>query len=683
MFKNLKKQQFIVILFILLIILFLFIFSIINKESEKFDSLKELQKEMFLADSLSKVIHEIQKERGISSGYLASHGKLFKKELQQQRCFTNKAIKNITKKNLINKNKLLIIRKRIDNLSINVKNSINFYSSINETLLKRITNIAKTSRVPKITQSILAYSNFLYVKENAGIERAIGTVILSSKKFLKSNKIEFIKLIAMQELYLKKFYTYASDDFINYYEKNMNFPELKILLQIQDHIIKAESFEDLKITPTIWLKNMTIKIDKLKNISDYIENKIIINIQRDNAKSFSRYLAYMFINIILFIILLIIAIFFIKEMQKERRKRLLLEKYVINSSTDLKGNITYVSKAFCEISGYTEKELLGKPHNIVRHPDTPKSTFKEVWQTIQNKEIWRGRIKNKKKDGGYYWVYATIEPLLDAKGELEGYAAVRIDITNSVSLEQKIMREIEKNREKDQAMLHQSKLAQMGEMISMIAHQWRQPLSAISATSGSLNLKSQIGTLDQETTVELSNKITEYAQHLSATIDDFRNFFKDNKAKERTTLQAMLKSTLNIVEVSLENAKISVDVTIKSSAEIETYINEVKQVILNIIKNAEDVLLDKEIADPKITIEIDKNQLTIADNAGGIPDDIIEKIFEPYFSTKMQKDGTGLGLYMSKTIIEEHCGGKLSVKNNAKGAVFTICLPTEEREGNA
>ncbi len=223
-------------------------------------------------------------------------------------------------------------------------------------------------------------------------------------------------------------------------------------------------------------------------------------------------------------------------------------------------------------------------------------------------------------------------------------------------------------------LIQQTRLAQMGEMISMIAHQWRQPLSAISATSGSLTLKARRNNLDNEIVMKLSKSITEYAQHLSTTIDDFRNFFKENKQKEEVALEEIVQSTLNIVKMSLANANIKIVTNFANSNKIYTYANEVKQVVLNIIKNSEDVLIEKNIQNPQITINLEKTTITIKDNAGGIPKDIIGKIFEPYFSTKTKKDGTGLGLYMSKTIIEDHCHGKINVYNDEYGAVFKIEL---------
>ncbi|MCK5110948.1 MAG: cache domain-containing protein [Arcobacteraceae bacterium] len=286
------------------------------------------------------------------------------------------------------------------------------------------------------------------------------------------------------------------------------------------------------------------------------------------------------------------------------------------------------------------------------------------------------------KDGRIKWVKEKCETTFDDNGNPL--------ISNGTV--QDITKEYKKNEElkaKEQQMLHQSRFAQMGEMINMIAHQWRQPLNAISLTSNNLAFKCMMDDYDKDLFQKEIGLIDEYSQHLSKTIDDFRGFFKENKEKEITTLEKIVNSTLNIVKVSVENKNIKLIIDLNCNKELKTYPSEIKQVLLNLIKNAEDILLENKIENPTITIKSscrigqDNQVLVVKDNAGGIPDDIIDKIFDPYFSTKLEKDGTGLGLYMSKTIIEEHCGGKISVSNDKDGATFKIILvPAELDEFN-
>ncbi len=231
-------------------------------------------------------------------------------------------------------------------------------------------------------------------------------------------------------------------------------------------------------------------------------------------------------------------------------------------------------------------------------------------------------------------------------------------------------------RRKDEQILQQSRLAQMGEMLSMIAHQWRQPLSAISATTSNLKFKIMLDDVDTKTFEKELVLIDGFTQHLSKTIEDFRGFFKKEKKKNITTLKEVVNSTLDIVKISIENKNIKIHKNFTCNKNIKIYTNEIKQVVLNLMKNAEDILLEKNIENPYISIETkfvnNTLSLSIKDNGGGIPLSIKDKIFDPYFTTKDKKDGTGLGLYMSKIIVEEHCGGKLYVNNDKDGAVFSI-----------
>jgi|FLOH01.1.fsa_nt_gi PAS domain S-box-containing protein len=381
----------------------------------------------------------------------------------------------------------------------------------------------------------------------------------------------------------------------------------------------------------------------------------------------------------------------IEKTDEIRRLLNSFDKHVIASKTDENGNIIYVSEAFVDISGYTKDELIGHNQNIVSHPDVSKEKFEDLWKTILSGKTWNGEILNRTKNGGFFWLRSSISPDISKEGLRIGFNAISENITDakayeelSNTLELRVKEEIEKNNLKTTFMLQQSRLAQMGEMISMIAHQWRQPLASISAISGTLTLDIMMDKYDADFFEERLASINELSQHLSSTIDDFRGFFKEDKLKTNFTLKDNINSSLDIINAVLENKGINIEKNIEEGVTVNSFSNEIKQVLLNIFKNAEDVLLDKEIQNATISIYGYKKDnyayIDIEDNAGGIAEDIMQKIFNPYFSTKIQKDGTGLGLYLSKVIIEDHCDGKLMVKNTSKGACFTIKLPLELKE---
>ena len=258
------------------------------------------------------------------------------------------------------------------------------------------------------------------------------------------------------------------------------------------------------------------------------------------------------------------------------------------------------------------------------------------------------------------------------------HLSLKENIELKESFEKRVEESILELKDKEKLLQRQSRLAQMGEMISMIAHQWRQPLNAISATSSSISLQAKLNKLENDYAIEMSDNISEYTQHLSDTIDDFRNFFKPNKDKSETSYNELLESVVKMIEPSLLSNNITLIQELECRESFISYPNELKQVILNLLKNAEDVLIEKKIENALILIQTRKEGkkmiLELSDNAGGISNKIIDKIFNPYFSTKKQKDGSGLGLYMSKLIIEEHCSGELSVKNTKDGALFRVVL---------
>jgi PAS domain S-box-containing protein len=698
MFEYIKiKTKLLLPLSILILIVLLLTASSISKQYTNGKILYELQDDIFLATHISKLVNSLQIERGLSSGYVANSGTKFKNNLLKQRSNSDKLsnklkqfIKTIKNQLLHTQLKTIIVqinnlqnqRKLIDNLKISVDKTIDIYSKLNDKLINIVLQITKISKIPTITKNIISYSSFLYLKENSGLERATGTAIASSNKYSNKMFVEFSKLIAKQDVYSKNFFEYASDSSKQYFKTIYHNKAIENVDKIRGKILSNLKFEDLNIDPEYWFKNISIKIDILHKIELFLEKEILSNIKQELDSTYSKLWLYLIFNIISILIFLLMIILVTKLIKSEQRSRKLIDKYIISSTTDLKGKITEVSDAFCTISGYTREELIGKPHNIIRHPDMPKSAFKDLWQTIQSGKTWNGRVKNLKKDGGYYWVYANVEPLFDKKGKIEAYAAVRLDITDSIHLKD----ELERSKKKDKTLLQQSKLAQMGEMISMIAHQWRQPLTAISATSSDLHLKNILDNYDKEYFNQQLEKIDDLSQHLSKTIDDFRNFYKEDNNKEDVLYSDIVNGALQIVSISLQEKNISIKTNYNCKTKINTLPNELRQVILNLIKNSEDALLDKNIKDPYISIKTHEDSsysyLEISDNAGGIPQDIIDKIFDPYFSTKTQKDGTGLGLYMSRIIIRDHSNGQLLVDNTQNGVCFTIKIPINQKDTN-
>ncbi len=247
------------------------------------------------------------------------------------------------------------------------------------------------------------------------------------------------------------------------------------------------------------------------------------------------------------------------------------------------------------------------------------------------------------------------------------------------ALNTQLQEEFMERKQQEQLLVQNSKLAAMGEMIGMIAHQWRQPLSSISTLAGNLKVLVDLDMFDQEQFIALLDEINQHAQYLSHTINDFRHFFKPDNAQDTVIMNDVINSTLGIIGKSLEYKHVKLIKDYAFTKPILTYPNELMQVYMNILKNASDAFVENETSQPQIIIHgYEKNNyqvVDIIDNAGGIPDDIMDKIFEPYFSTKGPSVGTGLGLYMSKIIVEEHCYGKLTARNLDNGACFTIELP--------
>lgn len=257
-------------------------------------------------------------------------------------------------------------------------------------------------------------------------------------------------------------------------------------------------------------------------------------------------------------------------------------------------------------------------------------------------------------------------------------------------VEEEVSRRLYEQNEKDKFVFQYSKKAALGEIISMIAHQWKQPLGAISGAVTSVEIKLEMEKFDftkYEDVIEFlelleskHNNIKDYIQHMLETMNDFRNFFRPDKNKEFVSLSVPINRALKIIETSISSKGIKINLDFQNTEKVMIYPNNIMQIVLNILKNAEDNFVEKKIDNANITISTksDNDIITVLDNGGGIPEDIIDDIFDPYFTTKNEENGSGIGLYMSKLIIEDNSSGTLKAKNKDDGVEFEIKLNKTE-----
>ncbi|MGC8765706.1 MAG: PAS domain S-box protein [Brevinematia bacterium] len=362
--------------------------------------------------------------------------------------------------------------------------------------------------------------------------------------------------------------------------------------------------------------------------------------------------------------------------------------------TDQNGKIRYVNQAFTEITGYSIEEIVGKTPSVLKSGFQNAKDYRVLWKTILNGKIWRGVFQNRKKNGDLFWVKATIFPIFDHSGKIVHFIAEEEDITEEkiakdslqktlVELERlnreldlRVEEELKKNLEREKILIQQSRLAAMGEMLGNIAHQWRQPLNAVGILLQNLYFNYRNGKLTEEYFENTVNKTMNLLRYMSKTIDDFRNFFKPDREVEKFYVSDVIKKSVSLLKDSFEAKGIKIHIHIKDEIIIEGYQNQLGQVILNILGNAHDALIEKDVKNPRVDVTLEKlngkANIRVFDNGEPIPEEIMDKIFEPYFTTKQQ--GSGIGLYMSKIIIENYFKGKLSAHNLKDGVEFIIEL---------
>jgi signal transduction histidine kinase len=253
-----------------------------------------------------------------------------------------------------------------------------------------------------------------------------------------------------------------------------------------------------------------------------------------------------------------------------------------------------------------------------------------------------------------------------------------LEIINK-DLESRVKKEVEKNREKDLQLFEQTKKASMGEMVGAIAHQWRQPLNELSIRVQKIKRDYEKGLIDENYLFKFVEKNKKTINFMSKTIDDFRNFFRIDKVKREFDVLKSIEEVLDLQATQLQHYNITLEINGKSFL-LNGFKNEFQQVIMNIINNSKDAILENSISSPKILINIFDNKILIKDNGGGIKKDILGRIFDPYFTTKDEGKGTGMGLYVSKMIIEDNMGGKIYSEDTEDGTIFIIDFRKREED---
>ena len=354
----------------------------------------------------------------------------------------------------------------------------------------------------------------------------------------------------------------------------------------------------------------------------------------------------------------------------------ILSDHSIIAVTDIEGIILYANKKFCEISKYTEDELVGQNHRILKSNEHTDEFFTEMWDAISSGSVWEGEIKNRAKDGSMYWLKSTIIPVLDSEKNIKNYVAIRTDITTQkeiqtklLEMEEKLMEQNEdlmsKVESKSSELVRSERLATIGTMASRVAHDLKNPLTILHTYAEMLTpeILSKLESKDKEKWFRMQNSIFD----MSRIIEDVLDFARTSEIKKKSiSFQYILKLAMNHV-------KSSYGITINLSDndyKINCDARKIEGVLSNIINNAVQAIDGQGEIDVETESDSEFLTINIKDSGPGISDENLNNIFEPMFTTKTT--GTGLGLVICKSIIEQH-GGTISVSN--KPTTFSIKLP--------
>ena len=414
---------------------------------------------------------------------------------------------------------------------------------------------------------------------------------------------------------------------------------------------------------------------------------------------------------LVFFALFLTALFFALALRSKNRKLKQAEQQISDLSERLKlafdvgrdglwhwnliDDTLYFSPRWKEMLGYRDDELEStfETWESRVHPDDLEEALKNIELCIkEKKKVSENKHRLRHKDGHWIWIYDRGQVQYDNNGTAIRMIGTHTDLTTEIDLSDKLshLNETLETRVKEQVeelerrhafIVQQARLASMGEMINNIAHQWRQPLNRVNANVAVITSILESDNIDHDMMLSEAELIEKNTKYMSETIEDFAYYFHPEKEAVRFSLEEIIQSVLGLMNARLEN----IDINIVSSNPVEVYsfAKEYRQVLLVILNNAIDNFESKAIDTPKIDIVIkeeeEKAYLSICDNGGGIEEKDMNRIFDPYYTTKFAEEGTGLGLYVAKMLIESSMQGKLNATNKNSGACFEIIIPPSTR----
>lgn len=349
-----------------------------------------------------------------------------------------------------------------------------------------------------------------------------------------------------------------------------------------------------------------------------------------------------------------------------------LDQAAIVAATDRNGVITYVNGKFCEISGYSETELLGQNHRILKSDVHPQELYTDIWKTISSGQVWKGEVCNRRKNGTLYWVSTTIVPFVGEDGEPYQYLSIRHDISKLKAAEQTIM-------DQQSRLIAASKLSALGEVSAAITHEVNNPLGVILGRCEMLRDMLDSGKMDLDELRKIAEMIEKTGHRIEKVIKSMRTFThgSESEVKQLSLIQDIVSGALDLVTQRFKDNGISFEyIPAEKDLRLNCRPTQLLQVLVNLLNNAHDAAVKLE--KPWVKLEVlnlaDVVEFRIMDSGNGIPVDIQKKLFTPFFTTKDVQYGTGLGLSISRRFAENH-GGSLSLCQDCKHTCFVLKIP--------